>query len=114
MKKSEGGVKGHSKKGHKTPSATTTGLGLPAYGFQPSAGTAGKYICVTDFVHKQRPSDFPSCRSGSDCSKRHIPKPASGQFAAKDKAEVLTSISRLNHLSADQKATLSAIVQAVV
>ena len=89
-KKSEGGVKGHSKKGHKTPSATTTGLGLPAYGFQPSAGTAGKYICVTDFVHKQRPSDFPSCRSGSDCSKRHIPKPASGQFAAKDKAEVLT------------------------
>jgi|APCry1669189070_1035195.scaffolds.fasta_scaffold02226_1 hypothetical protein len=75
--------------------------------------SSGKYICVADFLNKQRPSEYPACRLGSECKKRHVPKPAAGQFAAKDKAELLTSISRLSHLSGDQKAAFSAIIQAV-
>lgn len=105
-------LKGTSSKksGPKIVAAAVSGSSTTAASSQPPSG---KYICVADFIHKQRPGDFQPCRLGADCTKRHIPKPASGSFAPKDKAELLTSIRGLNHVSMDRKAELTAVIQAV-
>ena len=75
----------------------------------------GKYICVADFLHAQNSTQYPACKRGADeCNQRHVPRPAPGSFAQRDRAELLTSISRLQSLPGDKKAEMSAAINAIV
>ena len=66
------------------------------------------YICVSDFVTKLDATQFPGGCTTSACRRRHIPLPPPGQFAAADKAELLTSI---GHMKGTRVAAMAALVQ---
>ena len=53
------------------------------------------YICVSDFVTKLDGARYPQGCTTAACSRRHIPLPPIGQFAAVDKQEILQSLSRM-------------------
>ena len=74
-----------------------------------NGSTPPSYICVTDFVTKLDASQFPGGCVTSACTRRHIPLPPPGQFAAADKAELLTSI---GHMKGTRVTAMAALVQA--
>ena len=59
------------------------------------AAPATPYICVSDFMLKLDGARFPVGCSTPSCSRRHIPLPPVGQFAAVDKAEILQSLQKM-------------------
>jgi hypothetical protein len=63
---------------------------------------------VSDFVTKLDATQFPGGCTTSACRRRHIPLPPPGQFAAADKAELLTSI---GHMKGTRVAAMAALVQ---
>jgi len=66
------------------------------------------YICVSDFVTKLDATQFTGGCTTAACRRRHIPLPPPGQFAAADKAELLTSI---GHMKGTRVTAMAALVQ---
>ena len=66
------------------------------------------YICVSDFVTKLDAAQFPGGCTTAACRRRHISLPPLGQFAAADKAELLTSI---GHMKGTRVTAMAALVQ---
>ena len=74
-----------------------------------------KYICVTDILSKLDSSNFNACkRSDNECPMRHIPKPAPGHFAAKDKGEIIISINKINGISTQKRTDMLACINVFV
>ena len=67
----------------------------PAVIVGPLPNNRGQYICVSDFVTKLDGTRYPHGCTTTGCSRRHIPLPPIGQFAAADKQEILQSLSRM-------------------
>ena len=67
----------------------------PAVIVGPLPNNRGQYICVSDFVTKLDGTRYPHVCTTMGCSRRHIPLPSIGQFAAADKQEILQSLSRM-------------------
>ena len=67
--------------------------GVPSVPQGTSTGRPS-FICFQDFVSKLDRARFPLGCTSSSCSRRHVPLPAPGAFAAADKAEILQSIAR--------------------
>lgn len=67
--------------------APAAGVGRP--------GPTPAFICVSDFVGKLDAVRFPNGCSTPNCSRRHVPLPPAGQFAAADKTEILQSLQKM-------------------
>jgi hypothetical protein len=79
------------------PPAPIRNQPAPAAVVGPIANNRGPtpYICVSDFVTKLDGTRYPQGCTTAACSRRHIPLPPIGQFAAADKQEILQSLSRM-------------------
>ena len=80
----------------------------PAVIVGPLPNNRGQYICVSDFVTKLDGTRYPQGCTTTACSRRHIPLPPIGQFAAADKQEILQSLSRMK---GTKVASMVALVQ---
>jgi len=87
------------------------GGGLPKPLTPPPA--KGKYICAGDLLHRVDPVTYLPCKKSSDeCNQRHIQIPSA--LPARDREELITSITRMQGITTARKAQMCATIHAML